>query len=74
MAKPIRPPVGSLIRTVAVLSVVLNTPVVAWVTRRVTSEPRVEGSEIECVHVALDLSRPSSQPLPYGDVGSFSNH
>ncbi len=53
MAKPIRPPVGFLIRTVAVLSVVLNTPVVAWVTRRVTFDPRVEGSEIGGTPVSI---------------------
>lgn len=53
MASPIRPSVGIRIRTLALLSVVMNTPVVAWVTRRLTSEPRVEVSEIGGTSVSI---------------------
>jgi hypothetical protein len=41
---------------------------------RVPRHARVPRSEIQRVDVAFDLSRPSSEPLPYGDVGSRSNH
>jgi pimeloyl-ACP methyl ester carboxylesterase len=53
VATPIRPSLGIRIRTLAVLSVVMNTPVVAWVTRRLTFEPRVEGSEIGGTPVSI---------------------
>jgi pimeloyl-ACP methyl ester carboxylesterase len=53
VASPIRPSLGIRIRTLALLSVVMNTPVVAWVTRRLTSEPRVEVSEIGGTSVSI---------------------
>lgn len=63
MAAPIRPTVGVRIRTIAVLSVVMNTPVIAWVTRRLTREPRVESTEISGTPVSI-LRPGGSGPWP----------
>jgi pimeloyl-ACP methyl ester carboxylesterase len=63
LAASIRSTVGIRIRTLAVLSVVLNTPVIAWVTRHLTREPRVECTE--CAGTPVSILRPGGRgPWP----------